>query len=1002
MRRQRRFSILFWTFIGISLLLGLRQIMADPTQFSGNERSPVVISEFMTANQSGLMDEDGDYVDWIEIHNRSSQSVNLADWTLTDTEAQPTRWTFPDISLPAGDYLIVFASGKNRSLKRTSVTDVPEEAGYLHTNFSLRSDGGFLALYAPTLRRYLDTQAIRYTPQLADISFGRYSDEAGAYGYFAAPTPGAPNPERARWQGMLPSVEFSVAHGLYDAPFSVELTTSTPHVTIRYTTDFSEPTVKHGEVYADPIHISKTTVLRAAAFQSDYLLAPITTQTYLFVEDIAEQPAAPVGFPNLWGQHEISFGGYAAGTPRLADYAMDAEIVNEPSYGSLLRDGLHALPSISLVTEMANLDIYANPRGRGREWERPVSLEFIPTNGEAPEGFTGFQINAGLRIQGGAGRWEFMPKHSFRLFFKSQYGPGQLRYKLFPDSPMNEFDTLVLRAGVDRSFAGHPPAPERVMDHRLATYVRDEWARASQIAMSGIGSHGIFVHLYLNGLYWGIYNLIERPDTSFMAAYFDGTRSDWYSANHGGSVEGRTDRFDVLLRLAREGGLAAPEKYATMLEFIEPEQFSDYVILNWYVGNEDWPENNWYVNVRFPAGRNYFFVWDAEDTWNNGAQVQLGSDGFEGAPFPNVVKLVFEALMENDDFRLTFADRLHKHLFNGGALTDEASQARWLAICNEIETAIVAESARWGDVRDDAPITLDDWYNARDAVLAQMVDNGEHLLAQVQELGYYPSIAPPQFSIDPSVVSQRVTRSVDAPFQPQQIEFHDQITLAMSTPTGTIYFTTDGTDPREQVTGDVAITAMQYTEPLLLTSAVTVRARVWDADHAGWSAHQAARFIRAVQRTDVQISEIMYNPRGGDAYEFLEIKNIGDVAMDLSSAYFEGVTFRFPRTTNIRPGQHMVLIQNFRQFRERYPIPDFHGIYEGTLSNRGETITLRDAKGGIISSVTYEDGGGWPLSADGVGDSLVWSGRGNDLNRADFWQASMYINGSPGADEPEQ
>ena len=114
-----------------------------------------------------------------------------------------------------------------------------------------------------------------------------------------------------------------------------------------------------------------------------------------------------------------------------------------------------------------------------------------------------------------------------------------------------------------------------------------------------------------------------------------------------------------------------------MLEFIDPQHFSDYVIVNWYAGNRDWPENNWYADVENPAGRNRFFVWDAETTWDDGAAIVLGSDGVEGAPYPNVVKLVFEALMQNADFRLTFADRLYKHLNHDGALTDANAQARW-------------------------------------------------------------------------------------------------------------------------------------------------------------------------------------------------------------------------------------------------------------------------------------------------------------------------------------
>ena len=121
-------------------------------------------------------------------------------------------------------------------------------------------------------------------------------------------------------------------------------------------------------------------------------------------------------------------------------------------------------------------------------------------------------------------------------------------------------------------------------------------------------------------------------------------------------------------------------------------------------------ETNWYVGTHYPAGRNLFFVWDAEGSWQDGAEVRLGGrPKGEGAPFPNVVKLVFDALSENPDFQMVFADRLYLHLFNDGALTETNAAALWSEVTGEIEDAIVAESARWGDVRFDSPITLADW-----------------------------------------------------------------------------------------------------------------------------------------------------------------------------------------------------------------------------------------------------------------------------------------------------
>src|SRR5215471_17425453 len=77
-------------------------------------RANVSITEFLAANDGGLQDEDAESPDWIEIYNSGPGMVNLGGWHLTDDAGNLTQWTFPATNLPAGGYLVVFASGKNR------------------------------------------------------------------------------------------------------------------------------------------------------------------------------------------------------------------------------------------------------------------------------------------------------------------------------------------------------------------------------------------------------------------------------------------------------------------------------------------------------------------------------------------------------------------------------------------------------------------------------------------------------------------------------------------------------------------------------------------------------------------------------------------------------------------------------------------------------------------------------------------------------------------------
>jgi hypothetical protein len=219
---------------------------------------------------------------------------------------------------------------------------------------------------------------------------------------------------------------------------------------------------------------------------------------------------------------------------------------------------------------------------------------------------------------------------------------------------------------------------------------------------------------------------------------------------------------------------------------------------------------------------------------------------------------------------------------------------------------------------------------------------------------------------------------------------------------GELYYTTDGSDPRLADTSEIAPIAQRYTTPLVLTTTTTVKARNRVVDAAGttWSALQEMTFVRADQRADVRISEVMYHAQGGAEYEYLELTNLGDLPADLSRAYFTGIDFHFAVGATLAPGHYFTLIRDFRKFRERYPTAEFNAIYGGELSNYGETITLHASDGSAITSVTYNPANGWPVTAAGQGDALVLVDTAGDPNLGRSWRASINLYGSPGEDEP--
>src|SRR6266496_111316 len=123
-------------------------------------QADVIISEFMPANDRTLADEDGAFPDWIELFNAGSGPVNLLGWHLTDNPGAPGQWTFPSVTVAPGGFLVVFASGKNRTNDPT----------HLHTSFQLDADGGYLALVKPDGAAI--ASAFTYPAVKEDVSFG--------------------------------------------------------------------------------------------------------------------------------------------------------------------------------------------------------------------------------------------------------------------------------------------------------------------------------------------------------------------------------------------------------------------------------------------------------------------------------------------------------------------------------------------------------------------------------------------------------------------------------------------------------------------------------------------------------------------------------------------------------------------------------------------------------------------------------------------------------------
>ena len=772
-----------------------------------------LITEFMASNGGVLADGDGQSSDWIEIFNAADRTIDLAGYRLTDTRRDLQRWVFPSVRLEPGQYLVVFASSQD-------TPDYLDAAGHLHTDFALASDGEYVALVSPEgviLSEYA-ADGQRYPPQRTNVSYGVAQDGSAVgakVGYMVAPSPGGPNSQSPQvFSGFVVGTQFEIPHGLFDEPFQLAITADPPEATIRYTTDGSIPTTDHGYLYEDPILVSGTTTVRAAAFQPDRIPSPVDTRTYIFPRDVLGQ--SPRGEPPP---------GFPAGPVRTQqlDYGMDPDIVDDPIWGPLLIQALSDIPTISIVTDAAQLfdsrtGIYVNAAADGPEWERPVSVELI-----RPDGVDGFQIDAGLRIRGGYSRAGINPKHAFRLFFRNQYG-GDLRYPLFGAEGVDEFEKIDLRTTQNYSWAFDGDSRN--------TFLRDVLSRDMQGEMGQPYTRSRYYHLYLNGQYWGLYQTQERSEAFYAASYLGGDEQDYdvikveasgerravatdgdmraFERLHQAAVRGFQDNADYY----RIQGLNPDGTRDPQLErLLDADNLIDYMIVTYYTGDSDGPgsrftrpaPNNFFgvINRQAPDG----FKWlehDSEHSFNTGQRNMVRplvteDPGFDPARLEYFnPHWLHEVLMQNAEYALHFADRVQYHFFHDGAL----AEARVLDLLDqrarEIRWAIVAESARWGDAQREPALTQDDWLHAVEAVRQFITGSSgprtAEVIGQLRETGYFPTL--------------------DAPdVQPYGGVAGPSLAVALSATAGTVYYTTDGSDPRLPG-GGISTAATLYVGPL--------------------------------------------------------------------------------------------------------------------------------------------------------------------------------------------
>ncbi len=630
------------------LLLIILLSAVSVNAFAASTIEGVVINEVCSSNKKSLKDSNGDSPDWVELYNTSKSKISLKGAHLSDDPDNPAKWTFPDVTIGAGEYLIVYASDKQSTKSE------------LHTGFKL-SGGKDSVVLSSSDGTVVDSVLLPDTKE--DEAYGRSPNGTGDFAILP-PSPKAANSGSEK-SGVAAPI-FSHQSGFYNDPFKLTIT-SAKGVTVYYTTDGSVPTSK-SKKYSSPISIRdrtgtkgtlmyKTgttpnndervvgsnfdmgTVIRAIAIDSSGKKSDITTSTYFVGSKIANKyknvaVISVVTDPD--GLYNYKTGIFVAGE------TFDKWRKKNPN---------------------APLDGAAqgNYNQRGREWEREAHVDFFEGNK------LGFSTECGIRTQGGWSRSS--QQKSLKFYMRSEYGDSRLDYKLFKNNytyddgkEIKSYKKFMIRNGGN--------------DTTVLTF-KCAWTQSLVTDLNFSTQNDRLVVCFIDGEYWGHYTLNDVYDSNFIESNY-GVPEEEAVMMKAGSLEDGNEGDEKLFYDAKSfienNDMSKPENYAKACELFDMDSLLDYFATELYIGNQDWHTGgNWACwRIRTPNneggkyhdGKWRFMLFDTEfsmDLYNGGRDYKIDhlADMVKLDPETYFAKMI-SSLLKNSEFKQRFVVTMEK------------------------------------------------------------------------------------------------------------------------------------------------------------------------------------------------------------------------------------------------------------------------------------------------------------------------------------------------------
>ena len=511
-------------------------------------------------DSKGVPDDD-DQGKWVELYNRSDQSVDLSGYSLSDNEKKPTKWVFPEGTSIAGKgYLILYMSG-SLPLEGQKDSTVTAEMKARTLNFSVSAQGETLYLYDnnSTLIDRVSVPACT-----ACVSYAKVGD---SWGLCDTPTQGAANTAPLKGAAYCHAPEASLASGVYHGTQTVSM--EVPAGTyVTYTLDCTTPTESSTRYRAgEQLTFSQNAVLRARAFSEDGSLykSPVISNTYIIVGDTqttdAHDSTLPVCFlvtdpDNLFN---VDYGIYVVGSHYQGKTA-----------------------ATEWTTPANDRKLGANYNQRGREWERQAHWTYTSPGGQGVL----FEQDLMIRIFGAFSRYQ--KQRNFALIARKGFGGSTFDYPFFANRPFESYESLVLRCSAKDAVA------TKIRDILITGLVEDAGLDTCIQAY-------VQTALYLNGQYWGCYNLREKVSRAFLAQHYSVTNKDSIDVLKGNGVyvsgnPSCVDDYNALIKYCENKNcdLSNYGDYEYVCSQIDVENYALYCAVEVLVGNNDSGNIKWW------------------------------------------------------------------------------------------------------------------------------------------------------------------------------------------------------------------------------------------------------------------------------------------------------------------------------------------------------------------------------------------------------------------------